>query len=839
MFLRSVCVLVVGILLAAERGSANAPEAAPAPRRLDSSGDPLPEGAVARLGSARFRHPGLADFVLLHDGRAVTAGTDRVVRFWDTATGRQTRAVVLPAEVTRVRLLKLSPDGRLLAAFGRESLAVWDTAAGRVLRRIDPPEGGVDSLAFSPDGELLVAASASGLTLLRWRDGTPVRAPLPEPDTWSPPPTRVAFSADGRRLMVRGALGEARLQVYDLAGLREVYSTDAAHTAAAVSPDGRRLALCEWSGPRGEQSAVLRLIDLASGDESARFPLDDAGRCESVAFGPDGRTLACAGASRCCVIDAGTGRVLLRLAGRAPGVTFSPDGRTLAAAAGHRLQLWDARTGRESSAGPDGFEDRPILTATPDGRLVASEDPSGWAVAVWDTATGRLARRLELKPEDGFVRSLAFAADGRTLTAGLGRGRVVSWDVTDGRVTRDARLRGRGRPGGDYFSYLEVSPGGRLVASLDPGVWGRDDRGLGVWDAATGRPLGRHPLPPGRGGFAWSADGATVVVTTSDGVTVLAAGSGRTRLRVPDGGPVALGPDGRLAAVQRPADGPGDAATVGVYELATGAEVASVPTGPVGWLALAPAGRALVTADDRAVRVWDLATGRERGHRELPPDLGSGPGGSGPVTGLVVSWDGRRATTTLADRTALVWDLAAFRPGRLVPAGGGRAAAWWDDLAGPDAAKACQAMWRLAELPPGEVVPFLRARLKPAAAPDPVAVRRLVGELDSADFAAREAASRGLERLGGAAAPALRRVLEGNVSAEVRRRLEAVLARFSDPPLSAEGLRFARAVGVLEQLGTIDARRLLEDLARGADGAPETRTARDALERAARGADQP
>ena len=64
--------------------------------RTDVYDDPLPGGAVARLGSVRLRHAGLSDFVFLPDGKTVlSAGSDRVLRFWDTATGRLVRAVKL------------------------------------------------------------------------------------------------------------------------------------------------------------------------------------------------------------------------------------------------------------------------------------------------------------------------------------------------------------------------------------------------------------------------------------------------------------------------------------------------------------------------------------------------------------------------------------------------------------------------------------------------------------------------------------------------------------------------------------------------------------------------
>ena len=77
------------------------------PPRTDLYGDPLPDGAVARLGSVRLRHAGLSDYICLPDGKTVlTAGNDRVLRFWDLATGRPTRTVRrYRAELRPARLL--------------------------------------------------------------------------------------------------------------------------------------------------------------------------------------------------------------------------------------------------------------------------------------------------------------------------------------------------------------------------------------------------------------------------------------------------------------------------------------------------------------------------------------------------------------------------------------------------------------------------------------------------------------------------------------------------------------------------------------------------------------
>src|SRR5438034_385653 len=64
--------------------------------RTDLYGDPLPDGVVARLGSSRLRHAGLSDFVFLPGGKSVlSAGSDRVLRFWNLTSGLQVRAVRL------------------------------------------------------------------------------------------------------------------------------------------------------------------------------------------------------------------------------------------------------------------------------------------------------------------------------------------------------------------------------------------------------------------------------------------------------------------------------------------------------------------------------------------------------------------------------------------------------------------------------------------------------------------------------------------------------------------------------------------------------------------------
>src|SRR5262249_48071225 len=134
------------------------------------------------------------------------------------------------------------------------------------------------------------------------------------------------------------------------------------------------------------------------------------------------------------------------------------------------------------------------------------------------------------------------------------------------------------------------------------------------WDLATGKPRSQHLFEGQIRDAAWPGDGTTVALCQRGGLSLLDAEDGTELFHVPTPaeGPVAS-PDGALLAARLTTK-----KAVGVWEAATGKEVASLPAGKGTHLAFAAGNRRVVTADAESIRAWDLADGRECWRWPLP-----------------------------------------------------------------------------------------------------------------------------------------------------------------------------------------------------------------------------
>jgi hypothetical protein len=157
--------------------------------------------------------------------------------------------------------------------------------------------------------------------------------------------------------------------------------------------------------------------------------------------------------------------------------------------------------------------------------------------------------------------------------------------------------------------------------------------------------------------------------------------------------------------------------------------------------------------------------------------------------------------------------------------------AWWSRLADLDPQQADPAVWSLVATP-AESVPFLRERLQFISADAAKRAPQLLGDLGSMEFPVRQQADGELEKLGDAAAPALREFLDGKPPLDAQQRAERLFAAATRPIAeSPERLRQLRALTVLELLATPEARRLLEAYGQGAKDTLLTRESKASLAR--------
>jgi hypothetical protein len=207
-------------------------------------------------------------------------------------------------------------------------------------------------------------------------------------------------------------------------------------------------------------------------------------------------------------------------------------------------------------------------------------------------------------------------------------------------------------------------------------------------------------------------------------------------------------------------------------------------------------------------------------------------GHRGSCSVLSFSPDGKRLISGSNDTTAIIWDLT----GRLgahanlgEPVSSADLEACWSDLAGEDAAKAYSAIRKMA-LSPVQSVPFLAERLKPLAAPTRETVDRLIADLDSDNFETRKNAVKELQALAEVARDQYEKALVSR-SAEARRQLEALITEHKNQLPTPELLRGLRGIEALEMMGTVETRKVLEALSRGAPAARLTREAAASLGR--------
>ena len=561
-----------------------------------------------------------------------------------------------------VNTVAFSPDSHLLAAaYGDGYVRLWNPVTGQAVGSPLPvdtgPAGGAFGLAFSPDGKLLATGDAAGYVRL-WNPATgqAVGASLPADTSPVGGVNVVVFSPDGKLLASAGVDGTVRL--WNPATHRAVGAPLLTGTSprggggvngVAFSPDGKLLATADAAG-------YVRLWNPATGQAvGAPFLAVTNKGVIGVTFSPDGKLATADGDGTVRLWNAATGQAVgaplpAVTNGSVTEVAFSPDSKLLAAAdtAGY-VRLWDPVT-RQAVGAP-----LPAATAggvngvafSADGKLLAAAGADG-TVRLWDPAT-RQPPRAPLPPVTGGVYGVAFSADGGLLASAGGDGTVRLWDPA---TRQPAGVLPAETGPGSHVDAVAFSPDGKLLATAN------GDATVGLWDPVTRQASGGFS---GRNAVAFSPDGELLAAAEVGGTVRrwdLATQQPAGPLLLAYAAPVeavngvAFSPDGKLLAA---AYGDG---YVRLWNPATG-QPAGVPlpayagsVAAVNGVAFSPDGKLLAAAyGDGYVRLWNPVTGQAVG-AFLP--AGTGPGGS--VSGVAFSPDGKLLAAAYGDGYVRLWN---------------------------------------------------------------------------------------------------------------------------------------------------------------------------------------
>jgi WD40 repeat protein len=551
-----------------------------------------------------------------------------------------------------VKTISFSPDGKTLAAGGwhndnQETLQFWDVATrapigGTVKGYTDT----VDSLAWSPDGKMLVSAGRPAgqfsNRVYLW-DVASQRQVGASMTGYEGLPS-ASFSPDGGLIAVSGSWGPA-VQLLDPKQRKVIGELERSYkdkvTSVAFSPDGKILA-STYIG----MDSYVRLWDPGTRKFLGELQADSVypPLLQCIAFSPDGETLAAAGGMSHGDVLLWNVQTRLRLGDRIDAsrteitsIAFSPDGSTLATASlDGNVRLWNPVSHDlvATLAEPQQKRVAPSVAYSPDGKILASSNEDG-TINLWDVSS--YARLSDGKSFDFYAHTLKFSPDGKILAAvgfGSEHSQMRLWDV------------GSHEPLGEPIaevSKITFSPNDKILASAN------HDDSLSLWSFADHKLVGQllEGHTDSANGIAFSPDGQTLVsIGTENGLRQWDVAS-----KNPIGRPVSVKVFGRI-----PLAFSLDGSTLVAGEKLWGMkdhQITQELWGPLFAVAFSPNGTTLAASDfNNSVSLWDIA---KRAVIGQPFEGESGQVGA--IYALAFSPDGKTLATGGQDRVIRFWDL--------------------------------------------------------------------------------------------------------------------------------------------------------------------------------------
>ncbi|KFH40933.1 Vegetative incompatibility protein HET-E-like protein [Hapsidospora chrysogenum ATCC 11550] len=364
-----------------------------------------------------------------------------------------------------VMSVAFSPDGRQIASGSYDdTIKVWDYRSGACTQTLEGHDGPVRFAAFSPDGRQ-IASSSHDSTIKVWdcESGVCMQTLEGHSDTvWS-----VAFSPDGRQ--IASGSNDGTIKVWDCesgACMQTLEGHSGSVWSVEFSPDGRHIA-------SGLDNSTIKVWDCESSECTQTLEGHNGG-VMSVAFSPNGQQITSGSHDDTIKVwDYKSGVCMQTLRGHSGtvwSVTFSPNGQQIASSSyDSTIKVWDCESS-ECTQTLEGHSNMVWSVAfSPDGRQIASG--SDVMIKIWDYKSGVYIQKLEGHSDQ--VNSVAFSPGGQQIASCSDDGTIKVWDCKSGECTQT--LGGHN----GWVWLVAFSPDGQQIASSSDGT-------IKVWDCESG-----------------------------------------------------------------------------------------------------------------------------------------------------------------------------------------------------------------------------------------------------------------------------------------------------------------------------------------------------------------
>ena len=533
-----------------------------------------------------------------------------------------------PSKIGGMDALAWSPDGRWLVSGGAGSyLRVWEVATGTI--SWFAPIYSISAIKFSDDGAHFVASrihpSGASATMLIYNFEQRTLARSIEN-------VRPAFALLNSGKEILTATTGNTIERQNLLNGAEISAFDAGDSTSviAVATSSATAATVDSSG------TYISLWDLERGKRVHRFANPSGERFRDIALSPDGKLLAVVGADHFLrLVDIPTFTERTRLRGHGDeilSVRFSPSGSLVVTGGNdHTARVWSAAA--EAPMGAAGESSTSITASSMTGQHVLFQHQDG-TVECWDGS----AKHGPRTPPDYERTAAGFMSDGAgfvtTRRDPFGGIIVENWS-TSAEPTRPPEKIVPSVPDWKHTAFsasrncFAVSDGKKIFQIID--------RETGIPAAPVD--LGRRAFdrmsfsPDGRFIVAYSWPARVSIIDT-------ARGSAISRHAISQGSPssTALSPDSRFIASS------GDDNLISIHLMETGATYATLRghKAKVHAIAFTPDGRTLASSSaDRTLRLWHIPTGRELGVLVSDVDYTSLAFTGNPVRLITVGPEGR------------------------------------------------------------------------------------------------------------------------------------------------------------------------------------------------------